>query len=526
MKKLIRSIFILSMALLAVTSCKKATPEEMALRIIHNGSVTNENAILIYSFDGFAMLDKANLNKISGVREYAPIVTMFTEKYRKPETFGANVAEKVHLVLVGDMKNETGYAFTAFAVTDSKKLEASIKEIHSGYDVEKDGDLNYIDIDGASIILWDGQVVVVLVSGEASMDLLSEAKKLHALKDEKPADCAELSNYLTKTSEISGFAFVDKAMEMSKFNDDIKLDAELEKILKDAYSEFHISFEPGKVVFEQNNHMAKVKGSKYNILDAGAVNANLLSYLSAEGAPLAMIGSKINIANLINLMDGTSQDGKKASDELNKAIGWDGAKIASVFTGDFAFAFNNIIMKKPEMDEFMKSYMDDPFFAELYSTPQPTPVFSTIIGISDKAAILEMLAKNNTVINEQNVADLGDIKLYLGNNMMLFSSDEEVINNAINGKGKGKVLGNASSPIFGMYDGITFSKKIPKDILAELKEQGIGKETLEMIEKIEMNFSIEGGKVELIMKDREKNAMESFATQIGKIVMAMGGGFF
>lgn len=497
----------------------------MALRIIHNGSVTNENAILIYSFDGFAMLDKANLNQISGVREYAPIVTMFTEKYRKPETFGANVAGKVHLVLVGDMKNETGYAFTAFAVTDSKKLEASIKEIHGGYDIEKDGNLNYVDLDGSSIILWNDQVVVALISENASMDMLNEAKKLHALKDEKTVDCKELSNYLAKTSEISGFAFVDKAMEMTKFNDDIKLDAELEKALKDAYSEFHISFEPGKVIFEQNNHIAKVIGTKYNILDAGTVNANLLSFLNADGTPLAMFGSKFNMTNLVSLMDGTSQDGKKASDQINKAIGWDGAKIASIFTGDFAFAFNNVIMKKPEIDEFMKSYMDDPFFAELYSTPQPTPIFSVVIGINDKAAILDMLAKNNTVINEQNIADLGDVKLYLGNNMMLFSSDENVINNAINGNGNGKALGNASTPVFGMFDGIAFSNKIPKDVLAEFKEQGISKETIEVIEKIEMNFTIEGGKIELIMKDREKNAMESFATQIGKIVFAMSGGF-
>lgn len=526
MKTTIKTILAtLTVATFLFTSCKKASPEEQVGRIIHNGATQNENAVAVYSFNGFSMLDKTNLSKVPGIREYAGFISIAAEKYRNPESFGADVSGKTHVVIVGDLETATGYAFTAIAVTDAKKFESSMKELVNDLEINIESDYSHCIIENQSLVIWSDQVAVILASSQHGFDLLKEGKELIAFKDQKVKGCPELADYLKKPSDVSGFAFIEKIMALSKFEDDVEIAEDLLAAAKEAYSEFHISFELGKLVFEQNNYTEKLNTSKYNLFNAGEVNENLINFLSNEESPLAILGSKINMINFVNLMDAFTQDGKKPSEELNKEFGWTGDKIAHVFTGDFGFSFNNIVMKTPEIDEFAKKHMDDPYFAEFYSRPTPTPIFSTIIGISDKNAILELLAKSNTPINEEGIADMGDIKLFLNDKMVLVSSDLTVIENAKTGQGKGKPLGNISSPIFGAFDGIAFSKRISPEIMAQMKEQGIG-DILDAVERMDMNFSSEGGIFEIHLKEKDKNALEIFAGSVGKIVFAISGGGF
>ena len=430
--------------------------------------INNNDSIVVFGKIDYGVI--LNKTDYKNAPKIGPIVSSVLGEFEK----GINSNEPIYLALSGPFNNDgspkKAYAFLSVVNADSLVGVMTKK----GYDLDKEEDLYYTQLDDLSIGVKNG--LAILIFGKGEVVPLDKIKEVF-LKTQGDISKGKKQEILSSKGDIVfGYnienVYNSSNTELEKLNDELK--NEIKDMVRDSYGEISFHFEKGQAKMILKNYFSdKLKEQLFFKNDAKGEIVKKLG----KGSP--RIGISMNI-DMMRFQNFINKYAPGAIDQFAKSLGGP-AQMALMMGGEDA------------LSGLLSGELGLVMFGEPDGFGATVPSFNTYVGFGKKG---KSLAEMGVSLLEQN-----NIKTIIDNKGLSCFSSPEYISNDENG-----LLLPNSCQFYGKKSFTGFMNLEGMD-LSSFHLSG-GSKLIELLESVQFQFDENGGELILKTINKDDNVMK------------------
>ena len=352
--------------------------------------------------------------------------------------FVAKNSGQNYIVAEGKIKNQTDF-------------EQFNKNFDPSQSTKKEGDVNLLSLKDKSIVGWDNNYFVYVMSApENSYNNFKWNDTTNLQSNNSVDNIAALSTFCTKLFALktdSSLAGNDKFSALMKESGDIhawqnnealiksapnmgmlsmlKLDA----FTKDNISTYTVDFENGKITVEQNQYVSNELSDILRKYMSSSVNMSMIKNIPSQDV-VGLLASNFKPEGIKELIKLTGADG--LVNTYAQQIGFNLDDVSKATNGDFLLAFSDLQMPKTSSGN-NDSAADN--LAPAFRNPDFNYIFS--LGIGDKTSlqkIIDALKKTGSEMGADSLVN----KYVMNDKTFAFGSSTEFANKYLAGNSNNK----------------------------------------------------------------------------------------
>lgn len=523
-----KKIFYLTTVLVFALTLASCSKDELKHTPKFNMIARVENPVVIASYDFMRLMDESDIQNSEDLpMEVKFLMGMYIDKTLNSSNMGVKLEGNNHMVTstTNDGDFEAVYVFAE--VVNASKVKKGLKDFMSGKYEEKDG-FNYLEgSHDPAVAVWDSTHIVFAFSENEEIDLKGKVKSLLDKRFEDAPDNGPLEEYLKREDDMNVMVYLDAYTKMiQKMSDGkTKIDDDMLAAYEGAYTIGYGNFDPGSIVFEMDIHAEKAKNTKYNIFNDKGISSSFMHYLTNDD--LLMFGTaSIDYQKFFDLIV-TQPEASKEIDGMAEKLKVDRESFRNFFTGEMSASLIDVQMvPNPYYVDPAQQKADgqDDFFNDMayqYREPKeiPHPRYMITVGLKDEAALKGVLSSIPDAKVEENYYNLDGIYIALSKGKLVMTEEADFAKIVANGGDLGmfsKQTAADKTPLYGYLntDVNAYPQSLKDAIVKESSET-----TLKFFEEFEsVNFtgSFEKMRFEVIMKNKEVNALKIITNHIMK----------
>jgi len=333
------SIVFLGVALLAISSCSKKSPEFV-------NSIPDE-AIAVVSLHPMQIHTKSKINTFASIKEKMKD-EIWGQILENPLSTGLNVNEYAYVFVT--MEEEAPVIGVVAGMKDHKKFEATLSKIKEGFseDFNVNDGYTWIQPDEKGIIAWNSKQMIVLASpdsDEFETSFFTETldKMFTPIKEESITSLVDFKDFLGKMKDLNLWVSSNEMFDIIKKFTGEKI-PDIPITLYNNYAQLYVEFDDGVMNINGETHFSEEveKNIEEFLIMKPALNETMLNMAPGGNLLLAVAGS-------IDLTKAQKMIAKFAPPELDtvgskfeNAIGMEIGDLLDAITGDFTIALNGI----------------------------------------------------------------------------------------------------------------------------------------------------------------------------------------
>ena len=534
-KFIIKSLFFTIFSILILGSCQKEVQNNWKSNVIN--AVEGDVAI-VASIDFMNVIKKSDLmNSEFLPNKYKDMMNMYVLNTLQSENLGFKIEGNNHVVLVTNQAGEFDYVFFMADVINEKKMSKNLKFLIGGKKENKD--YKYLNTNEGVVFGWDDKNVIGLLQNPQiknnNIDAKTILKNLLDSRSEKSISSDELVAFLERNDDMNAFIYLDTYSKLSLSLAGLDNDKINEGDFKKDHVLFTGNINNGNILFETS---LSSTAAQNEIIPIGnnPISSDYLNYLSEDGKLISFLFANINIEGVVDNPKFILQYGR-LFDEINKMLAEYDFKfedLNDLITGEFSVSIvdlNDGLDTSEDVSDAFKSNEDDFFndisedeFYDFYDNydnqkSSVTPKMLIAIGVENQSSLIYLFKKFKYEVSENIIIELDNEISCLLKGKNLFIGSPKSLLAVLNEKGKlseYQMINNIDTPIYGFIN--TDTSLIPGNLRNQIgNEFGAAyMSLLNDVKFIEFKSTSNSGSLEIVMDNREENALKILLNSILK----------